>query len=131
MNTSTRITLEMSGKEIIMAMCDGNPGAINVLMGLYKENERIDPDSFLGAFSAITQLDELGLYGPNIWMAYKDICGESFSRLIALLRAVQLGLLPREVLIEAVINSRKHLAVTINIEEIYEAVCKELPNFNK
>lgn len=127
----SRIELDMDGRQILMVMCEGNPGALNVMMSLMSRNAKIDPDSFLGPYSAITQLDELGIYGPHIWMAYKDICGEDIPKLIALLRAVQLGILSNSVVKEVVLVSRSTVKVALDIDEIYEAVCQELPNFNK
>ncbi len=43
-----RIRLETSAQDIIVAMSEGNPGAVSVLIQIVKSAEAIDPDSALG-----------------------------------------------------------------------------------
>lgn len=83
--------LGMSVSSLIVKMADGNPGAATVMARLATEGPKIDPDAAYGPFSAILGLDCDGIYGPDIWILYKDICGESLTRMVAVLRAVQLG----------------------------------------
>jgi len=116
-----------SVKEIIVKMCEGNPGAINVLTQLYLENANIDPDSYLAHFGAIVGLDEVGIHGHRIWMLYKDVCRENIILTVAVLRAEQLGFISREQLNYAIDNRGD----CINVHNLYKQVCKRLPNFRK
>ena len=87
-----RITsLEMNYLDIIKVMSKGNPGAITVLMGLLAKGKKIDPDCFAGGHGHILLLDSYNIWEDRIWMFYKDLCGENLSRMIAVLRACQLG----------------------------------------
>jgi hypothetical protein len=38
-------------------------------------------------------LDSLGIYGPNVWVIFKDVCEQNHARMLAVLRATQLGML--------------------------------------
>jgi hypothetical protein len=37
-------------------------------------------------------LDSLGIYGPNVWVIFKDVCEQNHARMLAVLRATQLML---------------------------------------
>ena len=67
-----RINLEMAPADAIVKMADGNPGAVHVMCELLK------PDLIEG-FLDICRFDDLELYGPDIWVAYKDICGSDIK----------------------------------------------------
>lgn len=79
--------------EVVLKMAEGNPGAVTILMRLIKEGEFIDRMDWMQGLGSIVELDHLGIYGSRIWVLYKDYNGEDLPRMIASLRAVQLGLL--------------------------------------
>lgn len=56
----------MSGEEIILALTDENPGALEVLLKLLENNG-------LEALAMYAMLDDYGLYGADIWNFYKRI----------------------------------------------------------
>lgn len=87
-----RIEFNDSFLDIIYKMSEGNPGAVNVMMMLFQNKEEIDPQSALGGFGAILSLDTHEIYGSNIWVFYKDVCGQDLETMIGCERAVQLGL---------------------------------------
>ena len=93
--TEERLTLEDSMMSMVLKMADGNPGAINAMVALSKNAARIDPDSALGAFGPILELDSHGIYGTNIWIFYENVCGSSSVNTIGLFRACQLGFMAR------------------------------------
>ena len=66
---------DMNYKEAISVMSDGNPGAINVMCML------INHDPVKGQV-ALCHLDDMGIYGSQIWIAYKDICGQDIELLM-------------------------------------------------
>lgn len=75
MSTQTKRLSESDDlKQSVIKMCDGNPGAINVMMGLHVEFGET-------AIFTIRKMDALGIYGSDIWLAYKDVCGSSFDEL--------------------------------------------------
>ena len=119
----SRLNLEMSIKEIVMAMVDGNPGAVQVVMGLVENNAEIDPMSFLGPITAVTQLDGLGIYGSDIWCLYKDVCGTDLIKLMAVIRANQMGLVSADYVKNATEGS-------IDVDLLYKALRMEIPSFN-
>ena len=123
-----RLRMDMTMKDIVMAMSDGNPGAINVLMGVMLHGERIDPNSFAGRITPIFDMDSQRIYGPRIWMLFKDVCGESLEKMLAVLRACQLGGLAgctQEAIGHAIDNSGEG----IDADAALAAVQKRLPRF--
>jgi hypothetical protein len=66
--------LGMSWQDIFLILTRGNPGALNVCIALYERSK-----------AALLLLDTHGIYGPDIWILYKDKCGEDIDRLIATL----------------------------------------------
>lgn len=119
-----RIKLEMHINDALFAMSEGNPGAINVLLDSAKRNPEIDPTNAFGPWGLMVNLDELEIYGPRIWRLYKDLCGEDLPRTTAMARAVQLGIISRETLDQAIDGKEK-----IDIKEVTDKVREELPDF--
>lgn len=120
-------------KDVVVKLSEGNPDALNVLMMLIKESEKIDPDAAFGPFAQLFSLDSFGIYGSKIWILYKDICGENLVNMIAVMRSIQLGHQPYEMLERAFngIEGNRLEAVTLNVPAILEKVKSELPNFAK
>lgn len=67
----TVLTLGDTMHSAATKMCEGNPGAINVIMMLLK-----GPG---GGIPEMLALDSMGIRGPMIWVGYKDICGENIE----------------------------------------------------
>lgn len=124
----SRVRLEMSLRDVVIEMSDGNPGALNVMMLVVREAEAIDPDAALGAFGVLCALDEHGIYGPDIWGLYKYVCGQSLPKMLAVLRAIQLGRLagvtPNQ--LDYAIKSRGR---GIDADAALAAVKERLPRF--
>lgn len=129
-----RISLADSGLQIIMKMSEGNPGAATVLVNLLSEQEvkvsEIDPDNLLGAVGVVLYMDTLEIYGSNIWMFYKDVCGQDYVTMIGLLRAIQLGFMDSQVLTCEFDNPYARLEQSF-IDDMMTKVRTRLPNFKK
>jgi hypothetical protein len=87
----SRIQLEDSMADALYKMCEGNPGGLTVLMSLLEKVPQIDPVCAMGGLNYILQMDDFGLYGPQIWMLFKDVCGQEIEGVVTLFRARQLG----------------------------------------
>lgn len=74
-----RINLDMVPLDAVVKMAEGNPGATHVMAQLLKPN-------LVEGFMDICRLDDLELYGPDIWLAYKDVCGMDIKKLRERLR---------------------------------------------
>lgn len=74
---------DMSVMDALVTMSKGNPGAATVLAELIKSDE--------WGFIDVFHLDDAGLYGSNIWIAYKDICGQDIDRLRTAIRDRTIG----------------------------------------
>ena len=132
MNTENRIKLSMTGQEMLYAMSEGNPGALNVMLAFIKHGKAVDPEHMFGGVGHIMSLDTLGIYGSYIWIFYKDICGEDTATTMAVLRAWQLGFLPGEQL-QAAVRCREDYSaerVVLDLPVLIAKVKARLPSFN-
>ena len=120
-----RITLEDTPMSAIVKLVEGNPGATRVCVELFKAAHEIDPDAAFGGIAPVFQLDTMGIYGSRIWMLYKDVCKEDIVKTVAVLRAVQLGLVSCRVLDHAIDNYGDGL----DINAAHKQVNERLPNF--
>lgn len=116
----SRIELHDSLQDALIKIVEGNPGALNACLELYTQTPAIDPDAALAGLSGIMILDTWGIYGPRIWLFYKDVCGCDCKKVLACIRAVQLGLLPETTLQHAIDNDGEgidHDAVLKMVQE--------------
>ena len=75
-----QLTPDMSTMDMIMTMCEGNPGALNVIMQMMN-----DPRSFMD----ILLCDSLDIRGSKLYMLFNDCCGrdtDKFNRTLMMLR---------------------------------------------
>lgn len=115
----------MTTMDVLVTMADGNPGAITVMCLLLEKSAKIDPDSMFGGLGKVLNLDTYGIYGPRIWQFYKDVCHQNLSRMIGLMRAVQLGHLSEAKLTHAI----EHHGHGLEIDELLAKVKADLPAF--
>lgn len=133
MKNEERIKLTDSTMDVIVKMSEGNPGAMNVVMQLLTPNVaiKIDPDNLLGGMGAILTLDSIGIYGTDIYVFNNDLCGRDLAKMLAVLRATQLGFFSRDVLKDACHRQDYSGRELVPVEELYLKVKERLPNFDK
>ena len=64
-----KIQLNTSMQELASLMSEGNPGALSVLMPLMTDDPLI-----------LLDLDDMNIRGPQVWVGYKDFCGEDLEK---------------------------------------------------
>lgn len=74
MNSRKALTMEMPLNEIIYTMCEGNPGAATIIAQLLP---RMD------AMYILWLLDDMGMRGSQIWIAYSDFALRELEKFIA------------------------------------------------
>lgn len=119
-----RIELHDTPMSAIAKLSEGNPGAVTVLVDLFKTTPSLDPDAAFGGVAPLFTLDTMGIYGSKIWVLFKDCCGSSILGLQTVLRAYQLGILRRYEIDEAM---RDYTA--LDTTSLLASVQKELPRF--
>ena len=133
--SNERIGINDSVQDVFVKLSEGNPGALTVLMKIYNEAEKIDPDNILGGLGVMLSLDTYKIYGTDIWYLYKDICNNDIKHLVAILRACQLNIfeLTTLKLLLAVLNDRGYLDKEDipPFKAIIETIQKRLPKFGK
>lgn len=125
-----RITLSDSMESAIIKMVEGNMGAMNVCMLLIKEGGKIDTQTIMGGFSFILDLDREGIYGTDIYVFWNDICNRELPKMIAVLRAVQLGFFNGRVLADACHRQDYSGRDLVPVNDLYNKVIERLPNFD-
>lgn len=78
----------------LVAMSEGNPGCASVLGQIAQKGEVIDPQMAFEGLGHIMMLDTYNIYGSNVWVFYKDMCGQNIVRIIGAIRATQMGIKP-------------------------------------
>lgn len=91
-NENQRIEITDTMQTAIIKIAEGNPGALTAAMTLCKVAQEVDPDSGFGPLGPLLSLDVEGIYGPNVWILFKDVCQHDPVRVLALFRVCQLGL---------------------------------------
>jgi hypothetical protein len=81
-----RINWTDSVPDAVAKIAEGNIGAAVCIMDLMKHSEEIDPLSYLKVIGPVMLLDSLGIYGPNVWVIFKDVCEQNHARMLAVLR---------------------------------------------
>lgn len=128
MSHKTRIELTDTTMGMILKMAGGNPGAMTVIVQLLEKGEAIDPDAAFGSLAQVLALDTHGIYEEKIWMFYKDICNQDIGMMIGLLRGIQLGIMPKRELKDALDQNYARMDGA-RIAEVLEAVRERLPAF--
>jgi len=133
MNKKTRLSLTDTPVTTIMKMSDGNPGACVVMTNLLSNGGNIDPQDFMGGLGNLLSLDSHGIYGSDIWGLFKYVCGEDLTKMVATLRAVQLGIIPEEDLLRAIkaINYTNDDNFKLDVNDLHIKVCEQLEQFEK
>lgn len=122
-----RITsLQMTTKQIVVALGGGNPGGLRVCMDLLINTPQIDPENLFGGLGTLLNMDTQEIYEHRIWMLYKDVCGQHIGKMIAVIRACQLGIINQQTLNEAIDNR----GLGLDVDDIVAKVKTQLKNFN-
>lgn len=74
-----RIGAHDSLQDIIIKMSEGNPGALTALV------EVVKADPVMG-FMDLLHLDDMGMRGPQIWVAFKDHCKQDLAAFVKAIR---------------------------------------------
>jgi hypothetical protein len=119
--------------EAFIIMAEGNPGAITVLGELTRHEQAIDPYSALGGIGTMLDLDSHGVYGPRIWICYKDLCGQDIVKMIAVWRAAQLGIISSTRITGAIsaFEQRMPQPVPLDVDDVLAKLRVELPRFGR
>jgi len=120
-----RIELGDSTIEVLAKMAGGNIGAARVLCDIIKQSEKIDPQCSMGGLGHILGLDTEDIYEERIWMLYKDVCGQNMVKMLACLRASQLGFI-KSCQLNAAIDGQ----TDIDVDDLLLKVKKRLKEFD-
>jgi hypothetical protein len=130
--TRERIALHMTVQEIVEEMSKDGPftsvNAVAICVDILRYGKSIDLDDLFEGFGSLMTLDTLGIWGDKIRQLH-EMCDGNITKLIAVLRAYQLGQLAgvtREKLMHAIANNGEG----IDLDAVMLAVKERLPRFN-
>jgi hypothetical protein len=124
----TKIELTDTVQTMLMKMSEGNPGALHVCVELLQKGADIDQQAALGGLSAILALDSEGIYGSRIYVLYSQICNRDLVATMAVLRAIQLGIISGY-RVAAAIDHRTGKA--LDVSDILQRVREYLVDFQR
>lgn len=124
---TSRIGINDNTATAVAKLVDCNPGAVRVCGELFHNTKKIDPDSALDEMDFIISLDTLEIYGPRIWMLYKDVCQHDIAKVMGLIKAYQFGFMTKAELDHAIDNNGEG----IDVDSLVNKVKERLPNFGK
>lgn len=129
-----RIKGNMNFIDMLYAMSEGNPGATSVLTQLLSHKTQ----NWAGGLGLVLNLDSYGVYGSDIWVLYKDICGEDIDLVCTVLRTFQFGTFSREEIAEILKENasgrggRKFVSKDIPVDKsVYDAETDTIGNHEK
>ncbi len=126
MSHSDRIQFADTIKDVMVKLCKGNPGGLRVLTEVYKQADRIS--RYNERTMIVLLFDSLGIYGPDIWMLYKDVCGCSIPVVVGVLRAWQLGMVTQDQIKLAIATGNENNVLDLGL--VRTKVKAELDGFN-
>lgn len=121
--------LNMTITECAKVLSGNFQNSYGICLDLLREGSKVDPDDIFQGFSNLLQLDTMGIWDEQIYTLYKDVCKSNVSKVIALLRAYQLGQLAGATE-EAIKYAIAHRGEGIDIDAVVKAVKNRLPAFN-
>ncbi len=127
-----RLELTDNGVDMLKKMSEGNPGAVNCMMSILEEHDKIDPQAVLGGIGAILSLDTFEIYGTDIYILYSDKCDKNVRKMLMIMRATQLGLFSHRRLQEMAADQMREINLTTEEwEDLDSKVCEQLKEFAK
>jgi hypothetical protein len=131
MKNNNKDIIEETSKRLLN-LCENNSAAYKCVMQLLSSNKRIDPSNGFGPLGALITLHSSNITGNNINLLFNSVCQGNVARLIAVLRAIQLGIICKTEVLIATTMCSDTKKESLNIKEIYNKVKQFLAlNFDK
>lgn len=116
----SRLTKDMTIVEAVKVIGNGSPGSLKVLYGIYTKAEHIDPYELLGALGYMLMIDAAEMYDEKVWQLYNDVCRNSISLTMAMIKTYHLRMIDRRVLDLAIDNRGQEIDISNFVEKFEE-----------
>jgi len=70
-----KIGMNTSPMEMMTTMSEGNPGALSIIIDIAKKNPAM-------YFIDLLHLDDMNIWGSQIWVGFKDHCGGDMDKFL-------------------------------------------------
>lgn len=97
--------------EQIMRLSNGNPGAMNCIMGMLTG----EIENSVAALTIIPKIEELGITGTDLYVLWSDLCGKDYQRMAELCKNC-----PNDILIDA--SSRQDYSGRELVKDYFDTV---------
>lgn len=121
-----RLELNMTKRDALMAICGLNPGALAAGTQIMQLAGSIDPDDAFGGLGTFMSLDRLNVWEDRMYLLWNDVCGRDLTKMIAVLRANQLGMIGRDAITDAIDNR-----TSLDVDGLLAKVKERLPRFGQ
>lgn len=126
----SRIQLQDNTASAVSKMSEGNPGALSAMMSILQVTRKVDPNAVMGGLGVILLLDTYEIYGSSIYVLWSDVCERNTVKMLAVLRATQLGMFSSETLKNASNRQDYSGKELVPVDKLYLKVKERLPSFD-
>ena len=96
----SKLELSDSFDKIMIKLSEGNPGALNVLFEIMKENN----NDLLKSIPIFIMIDSMELYGSYLYMLWNDCCNKDIHKTIKVIDLYKRGEIGQPTLNERIRN---------------------------
>lgn len=80
------MTFETTVKDMVLMMCEGNPGALSVIMEILKDEAGV---------LWLCHLDDMNIRGSQVWIGFKYYCGQDMKRFVECIKTRDEGMIAK------------------------------------
>lgn len=121
------ISLNDSPKDIALKFSQGSKKAMLLCIRLFNEGGQIDTDAVMGPLATFMTLDSAGLRGKPMYRLYHKVCNDDLRLFIIAVRAVQLGVINKQVLLLSA-KAERWESRHMTFEVVQSKVIRRLPS---
>lgn len=121
-----KLTKKMLLLEAVVAIGAGNPGAIKAANAIYQESNKDRAKKLPPDMHMLYRADALGLNGVFLHCYYANLCKSDPALAIAVLLGVDLGVIKKRELLEAVKDCSQGKTPGMNVDSVRKSVNMKL-----
>ena len=121
----SRIKRDMSIMNCIMAVAEGNPGAMSAMLEIGEAFKRDDPQNPLNPVMAPSIFDSFEIYGTDAYVLWNDICDRDADKAMKVLMETKMGNFPLDFLKDACSRQDYSGKSIVPVQKLVEAYDEE------
>lgn len=122
--SKARLMFGMPVEAVIAEICDQNLRAVRICLEFFSDHSKVDPDASKNPYFIFGGFDRMQIYGDEIVDLF-EACDNNVGKLIAVMRASQLGMIKKHEIKKAIKEHTK-----LDIDLLIKQIQERLPKFN-